>query len=745
MRAIPTDDEDTFEGNTAGMNYDPVTGKHGPGASLNEGATALPAATRSFMGTDAPQPAERAPAPEPTAYADADRPTPEAAPEGAEGEVTFGRALGDALDGGLRFITRAFGLDKTHSEPRQRGAISEPSAGAQALANGVGAATPEEMAAIAQAVDPNGEMDHAMRTIAGLNAVWEYHLEQGDYEKAEAAAASLMIAAQKTAAQFASEAVSRFQANDFEGGVKLLQEAYDIVPDGKNIEVELGPDGTGVFRQKDMDGNVIGEGTFTPDRMVAAALGLADGQLYWKAIQDTAAGQRSQYASGGKNDPDAADDTEGRSPAFQQAMDELMGVTPGQDEPQAIPAKPTTTATTGAGPTGAPQAPGAAPTQPGAAVATNDQPSEAIPSTPTVTPLGSDRPAQPPRIPFVELNPELLKGMTDKESVVYKRAIDARNKEIKAENDRLEDNWRADVKEYGTNKRTEFQEKSADKRTQAQIEAEERKQKRTLEAEERKKREAYLASPEGQRATALGEADALEDRVDMIGQAGIGLDGKTRHNGRISEGTVAERNTREVEGSGVRGQIDQKRAEAGYRFNEKRKPFDTSNGPTDRKVIYEDALQRYEKEGLGDPASGGADPSTRPSRWKDPSRRRQFIYLADQLAESNDIDPDTMVRALLSMIGDPTAAPKPMRDGRLNVAGIPLVVSGTLLAQIAAERGKVMKELRDSSKAANDRRLRDEARQMNTSPQKAMRELGKFNTGADILPQGSFKNQFRTR
>lgn len=103
--------------------------------------------------------------------------------------------------------------------------------------------TDEEIAAIDNAVDPEGTMPRAQRGAARMAAIYKYYKDQGDEETANDMAARLVEYnefAGQTRTQLGAQAI---QQGKIQEGVKLLADAYeDNVPDGKSVKTTINPD-----------------------------------------------------------------------------------------------------------------------------------------------------------------------------------------------------------------------------------------------------------------------------------------------------------------------------------------------------------------------------------------------------------------------------------------------------------------------------------------------------------------------
>ena len=150
-----------------------------------------------------------------------------------------------ALDGGIKALTRIFGL-------RQDGAVPTPESGAMAeqgarrFASGEGAATAEELEGIDDNVDPERELDEGHRQMNRLAQTMNWYKSQGRDDEAEVAAASLMqYGAQRMQklGSMSAAAYKQYQATGdkqhLDNTLRFMEKAYQMVPDGANFDVQL--------------------------------------------------------------------------------------------------------------------------------------------------------------------------------------------------------------------------------------------------------------------------------------------------------------------------------------------------------------------------------------------------------------------------------------------------------------------------------------------------------------------------
>jgi hypothetical protein len=166
-----------------------------------------------------------------------EQPTAYSLPEDPE---ELGAQAAEAVDAGYRTLAKR--LEPTAAMPDEDEGYQ---ASIAAYARGENRMTDEEVAAIDQAVDPEGALPRAQRTAARMAAIYRYYKDQGDEETANDVAARLVEYnefAGQTRARLGAQAIQQGKVQE---GVKLLTDAYeDNVPDGKSVKANVNPDGS---------------------------------------------------------------------------------------------------------------------------------------------------------------------------------------------------------------------------------------------------------------------------------------------------------------------------------------------------------------------------------------------------------------------------------------------------------------------------------------------------------------------
>lgn len=218
--------------------------------------------------------------------------TREAQPEPEQRRATP-KLLGhvsQAVDGGIRFLTREFGLDRD-------GAVPSPddegtsSAGAQRLASGEGAATPEEIQEVDNAIDPDRRMHEGDRHMTRMAKTVQWYLERGRKDDAEAAAASLMQYGAKRFGRLGMSAEGAYREyldsgdpKDLKNTTDFLEAAYKMIPDGADINISIDPETNRLQGTRTTADGKTENYDLSADEIPGLLKSTQDGSMYWNQI-----------------------------------------------------------------------------------------------------------------------------------------------------------------------------------------------------------------------------------------------------------------------------------------------------------------------------------------------------------------------------------------------------------------------------------------------------------------------------
>lgn len=205
------------------------------------------------------------------------------------GDIEINRDLvADAIDGGLKKLSH-------------EGEV----AGIQSVMEGAGAPKPDTVKAVDAIIDPNNEMSEDQRTLARLEATYEFYLTKykgkDGYDRANEAAAQWLQHARGVAAIQATAALALNEQGDMVGAAKKLSEMHQSIPDGQSTTYD---EASNTFRVTDDEtGEVVQEGEVTPELIDEIATSFTKGPAFFKVMVQAA--QRSKNFRPGEADAKA--------------------------------------------------------------------------------------------------------------------------------------------------------------------------------------------------------------------------------------------------------------------------------------------------------------------------------------------------------------------------------------------------------------------------------------------------------
>jgi len=202
--------------------------------------------------------------------------------------------LQKALDGGLQFAQHVFHLKGDGAA--LPGTDPHREKGARALMQGVGAASPEAVAAMDNVVNSGKAKDEAIWGVRRLAAIYEFYSSNGETEKANKAAFELMQYSAGMAAKHGQAAIQMLHGGDQRGAAQQLIEGHSYVPDGRKLV--MGPDGKSVTVVDAETGKPVQQIPVTPQVLFNAALGLSNRSMYWDVIMNRAVGGNGRGTGG---------------------------------------------------------------------------------------------------------------------------------------------------------------------------------------------------------------------------------------------------------------------------------------------------------------------------------------------------------------------------------------------------------------------------------------------------------------
>lgn len=196
-----------------------------------------------------------------------------------------------ALDGGVRFLTQRFGLRGAGGAMPMPEDAQVRDEGTTRFAMGEGAATPDEISGIDDAVDPERNLSEGDRQMTRLAKTTQWYLERGRKDDAEASAAALMQYGAKRFGQLgalAGAAYNKYQQTGdpqhLENTTKFIEYAYRLIPDGGNLDISIDPETQRI--QATRVGPEGDEQTYdlSPQELQGVLSQAQNSSTYWKQI-----------------------------------------------------------------------------------------------------------------------------------------------------------------------------------------------------------------------------------------------------------------------------------------------------------------------------------------------------------------------------------------------------------------------------------------------------------------------------
>lgn len=208
--------------------------------------------------------------------------------QGLDGVVSP-KLIHDAVKGAYAYGIKAAGLSGGVRSPRHQQA-------ARAIAEGQGGLTQQEMDAARNAVDPQGKLTDSQRNMAALGSVYQYWANKGEPERAQKVAFQMLQNFRMASQRYAAIAAHAAEQGNMDLATKAAVKAYANVPDGRDMQLTVNPDGRILYHYTDESGKTITKGLATPQELASSAMGLARGGFDQAIL--SAAGVREEQAKG---------------------------------------------------------------------------------------------------------------------------------------------------------------------------------------------------------------------------------------------------------------------------------------------------------------------------------------------------------------------------------------------------------------------------------------------------------------
>jgi hypothetical protein len=215
-------------------------------------------------------------------------------PVPAEPDVTFPEAAGnagEAVKQGIDGLKRIFGFGAAGAIQTEEDAARMQD-GAARMARGDGAATPEEIAGIDQSFGIDQiNADEGTKQMIRLDKTVQWYLQNGDKEKAEAVAASLMMHGAnqvKHAGMLAMAAFEEYQQTgdpqDLRNASLAMQKAQQFIPDGIDAKIDIDPNTREIVATTINADGEVNKRVIDPMEVPRLLQGAMDGSQYWKSM-----------------------------------------------------------------------------------------------------------------------------------------------------------------------------------------------------------------------------------------------------------------------------------------------------------------------------------------------------------------------------------------------------------------------------------------------------------------------------
>lgn len=169
---------------------------------------------------------------------------------------------------GLKYSIKQSGVD-------QDSAISDPDLERmrQNYLKGYGAAPAQMMRQAIDKVDPDRKMSPSERNMKAIGAVYQFYMDEGEIEKAQAAAGSMVQYYRQASSKFLALAQAAAQGGDIDNAAKAAIAGYANIPNGRDMSIVKNEDGTYTVSVTDeKTGSTVNKKVVTPQQFAAAAM-----------------------------------------------------------------------------------------------------------------------------------------------------------------------------------------------------------------------------------------------------------------------------------------------------------------------------------------------------------------------------------------------------------------------------------------------------------------------------------------
>lgn len=172
--------------------------------------------------------------------------------------------------------------------------------------------TPQEYREAAKAVDPEGKLGTAEKNILMYQELQDYWLAQGNPRKAAEAALGLTLYNKKFTQTAGTMAGAAFEDGNISKGLEWLDKGFDHIPDNRDLQYKINPDGTVAYKIVDKGENqVVSEGIAGPAELKALAVQAQTGKMFddemMRITSELRTGQRGGRAAAKDKGPSEGD------------------------------------------------------------------------------------------------------------------------------------------------------------------------------------------------------------------------------------------------------------------------------------------------------------------------------------------------------------------------------------------------------------------------------------------------------
>lgn len=153
-------------------------------------------------------------------------------------------------------------------------ALSDPrlEAARQRYLKGYGAAPHQMMKQVLDTIDPEKKMGVSERNMMAMGTVYRFYVDQGQLDKAQAAAQSMIQYYRMASTRFLALGQAAAEEGDLDKASKAAVAAYANIPNGRDLQIEKTDKGFNISVTDEKTGKVINKQVVSPQEFAAAAM-----------------------------------------------------------------------------------------------------------------------------------------------------------------------------------------------------------------------------------------------------------------------------------------------------------------------------------------------------------------------------------------------------------------------------------------------------------------------------------------